>query len=73
VASASATGSPSICVGDRVAVYLPNLPETIIAMLAVASIGAVFTSTSPDFGAQGVFDRFSQIEPKILIACDGYW
>ena len=60
-------------VGDRVAVYLPNLPETIIAMLAVASIGAVFTSTSPDFGVQGVFDRFSQIEPKILIACDGYW
>ncbi len=60
-------------VGDRVAVYLPNLPETIIAMLAVASIGAVFTSTSPDFGVQGVFDRFGQIEPKILIACDGYW
>ncbi|HRF63883.1 MAG TPA: acetoacetate--CoA ligase [Candidatus Competibacter sp.] len=70
---AAALRESGVGVGDRVAVYLPNLPETIIAMLAVASIGAVFTSTSPDFGAQGVFDRFSQIEPKILIACDGYW
>ena len=59
--------------GDRVAAYLPNLPETIIAMLAAASIGAVFTSASPDFGVQGALDRFGQTEPKLLIACDGYW
>ena len=70
---AEALRDSDIGVGDRVAVSLPNLPETIIALLAVASIGAVFTSTSPDFGVQGVFDRFGQIEPKILIACDGYW
>ena len=59
--------------GDRVAAYLPNIPETLIAMLAAASLGAVFTSASPDFGVQGVIDRFGQTEPKVLIACDGYW
>ncbi|MFT3736487.1 MAG: acetoacetate--CoA ligase [Rhodocyclaceae bacterium] len=59
--------------GDRVAAYLPNTPETIIAMLAAASLGAVFSSASPDFGVQGVLDRFGQIEPVILLACDGYW
>lgn len=59
--------------GDRVAAYLPNLPETVIAMLAAASIGAIFSSSSPDFGAQGVLDRFGQIAPKILIAADGYY
>ncbi|MDN5865704.1 MAG: acetoacetate--CoA ligase, partial [Gammaproteobacteria bacterium] len=59
--------------GDRVAAYLPNMPETLIAMLATASIGAVFSSTSPDFGTGGVLDRFGQIEPKILIAADGYF
>ena len=59
--------------GDRVAAYMPNLPETLVAMLAAASIGAVFTSASPDFGVQGVLDRFGQTEPKLLIACDGYW
>ncbi|NMG74469.1 acetoacetate--CoA ligase [Aromatoleum diolicum] len=58
---------------DRVAAYMPNLPETLIAMLAAASIGASFTSASPDFGVQGVLDRFGQTEPKVLIACDGYW
>ena len=58
--------------GDRVAAYLPNCAETIIAMLATAAIGAVFSSCSPDFGLQGVLDRFGQIEPKILIATDGY-
>lgn len=58
--------------GDRVAGYMPNLPETIVAMLASASIGAVWSSCSPDFGAKGVLDRFGQIEPKVLIACDGY-
>lgn len=58
--------------GDRVAVWLPNIIETYAVMLAAASIGAVFSSTSPDFGPDGVIDRFSQIEPKILFACDGY-
>ncbi|NMG14444.1 acetoacetate--CoA ligase [Aromatoleum bremense] len=59
--------------GDRVAAFMPNMPETIVAMLAASSIGAVFTSASPDFGVQGVLDRFGQTEPKLLIACDGYW
>lgn len=59
--------------GDRVAAMMPNMPETIIAMLAASSIGAVWSSCSPDFGAQGVLDRFGQIEPKLMIACDGYW
>ncbi len=70
---AAALKEAGIGPGDRVAAYLPNLPETIIALLAAASIGAVFTSASPDFGVQGVLDRFGQIEPKVLIACDGYW
>ncbi|MFO1424245.1 MAG: acetoacetate--CoA ligase [Candidatus Competibacteraceae bacterium] len=70
---AAALKAMGIGPGDRVAAYLPNLPETIIAMLAAASIGAVFTSASPDFGVQGVLDRFGQTEPKVLIACDGYW
>lgn len=59
--------------GDRIAGYLPNIPESIIAMLATASIGAIWSSASPDFGVQGVLDRFGQIEPKILIAAEGYW
>lgn len=59
--------------GDRVAAYMPNLPETLIAMLAATSIGATFTSASPDFGVQGVADRFGQTRPKVLIACDGYF
>ena len=59
--------------GDRVAAYLPNLPATVVVMLAAASIGAIFSSASPDFGVQGVVDRFGQIEPKVLFACDGYW
>ncbi|MGA7965470.1 MAG: acetoacetate--CoA ligase [Gammaproteobacteria bacterium] len=59
--------------GDRVAAYLPNMPETIITMLATASLGATFSSTSPDFGVNGVLDRFGQIEPKVLIAADGYF
>ncbi len=59
--------------GDRVAAYMPNIPETVIAMLAATSIGAVFTSASPDFGVRGVLDRFGQVEPKILISADGYF
>ncbi|WP_075215043.1 acetoacetate--CoA ligase [Mongoliimonas terrestris] len=59
--------------GDRVAGLLPNLPEAVAAMLAAASIGAVWSSASPDFGPRGILDRFGQIEPKVLLACDGYW
>ncbi len=58
--------------GDRVAAYMPNAPETVAAFLAVASIGAIWSSCSPDFGARGVLDRFAQIEPKVLLAVDGY-
>lgn len=59
--------------GDRVAGYLPNIPETVIAMLAATSLGAIWSSASPDFGVQGVLDRFGQIEPKVLFAVDGYY
>jgi len=59
--------------GDRIAAIMPNMPETIVAMLASASIGAIFSSTSPDFGVQGALDRFGQIGPKLLIAADGYY
>jgi len=59
--------------GDRVAGYMPNIPETIIAMLAASSLGAVWSSASPDFGVQGLLDRFGQIAPKILVAVDGYF
>ncbi|MAZ76630.1 MAG: acetoacetate--CoA ligase [Micavibrio sp.] len=62
-----------IGIGDRVAAYMPNIPETIIAHLATASLGAIWSSASPDFGVQGVLDRFGQIEPKILIAADAYY
>jgi len=58
--------------GDRVAGYLPNVPEATAALLATASIGAVWSSCSPDFGVQGVLDRFGQIEPKVLFCADGY-
>jgi len=60
-------------VGDRVAAMMPNRPETIAAMLATASLGATWSSCSPDFGVQGVIDRFGQIEPKVFIAIDGYF
>ena len=59
--------------GDRVAGFMPNIPETIVAMLATASIGAIWSSCSPDFGINGVMDRFGQIEPKVLFGCDGYF
>jgi acetoacetyl-CoA synthetase len=58
--------------GDRVAALLPNVPEAIVGLLATASLGAIWSSCSPDFGARSVIDRFAQIEPKVLIACDGY-
>jgi len=59
--------------GDRVAAMIPNMPEAVAGMLAATSIGAIWSSCSPDFGPQGVLDRFSQIEPVMFIACDGYW
>ncbi len=59
--------------GDRVAGCLPNMPETIIAMLAAASLGAIWSSASPDFGTRGILDRFGEIEPKVLFAVDGYY
>ncbi len=59
--------------GDRVAGFMPNMPETVIAMLAATSLGAVWSSCSPDFGVQGVLDRFGQIEPKVLFCPDGYY
>ncbi|HEX3868629.1 MAG TPA: acetoacetate--CoA ligase [Gemmatimonadaceae bacterium] len=58
--------------GDRVAGFMPNIPETVIAMLAAASVGAVWSSCSPDFGVNGVLDRFGQIQPRVLFCADGY-
>ncbi|HHZ07633.1 MAG TPA: acetoacetate--CoA ligase [Rhizobiales bacterium] len=59
--------------GDRVAAMIPNMPEAVAGMLAAASLGAIWSSCSPDFGEQGVLDRFGQIEPVVFIAPDGYW
>lgn len=59
--------------GDRVAAMMPNMPQTVACMLAANSLGAIWSSCSPDFGEQGVLDRFLQIEPSLFIACDGYW
>jgi acetoacetyl-CoA synthetase len=70
---AQALAAEGIGPGDRVAGYMPNLPETVIACLATAAIGAVWSSCSPDFGVKGVLDRFGQIEPKVLILADGYF
>jgi acetoacetyl-CoA synthetase len=69
---AAALVADGVAAGDRVGGYLPNMPEAVIAMLAAASLGAVWSSCSPDFGASGVFDRFGQIGPRVLIAADGY-
>ena len=70
---AQALRKAGVVAGDRVAGYLPNMPEAVVAMLAATGIGAVWSSCSPDFGAQGVLDRFGQIEPKVLFAADGYF
>jgi len=70
---ASALRKIGIQQGDRVVGFMPNMPETIIAMLATASIGAIWSSSSPDFGIKGVLDRFTQIEPKVLFAANGYY
>ena len=58
--------------GDRIVAYMPNLPETVIAMLATTAIGAIWSSAAPEFGAQTVIDRFGQIEPKLVFAVTGY-
>ena len=69
---AQALAAAGVGKGDRVAGYLPNLPEAVAAMLATASLGAIWSSCSPDFGVQGVLDRFGQIEPKVLFCADRY-
>jgi len=68
---AAAMRAAGVVEGDRIAAYMPNLPETIVIMLAGASLGAIFSSASPDFGVDGVLDRFGQIAPKLLFAADG--
>ena len=70
--AARAMRALGVVAGDRVAAFMPNCPQTVIGMLAATSIGAVFSSCSPDFGIQGVLDRFGQIKPKLLLATQGY-
>ena len=70
---AVALRADGVAAGDRVVGFMPNLPETVVAMLAAVSIGAVWSSCSPDFGVAGVMDRFGQIEPKVLFTADGYF
>jgi len=69
---ASALRGCGVGIGDRVVGFMPNIPEAVIAMLATASLGAVWSSCSPDFGVQGVLDRFGQIQPRVLFCADGY-
>ncbi|HYF40167.1 MAG TPA: acetoacetate--CoA ligase, partial [Gemmatimonadales bacterium] len=69
---AAALSGEGVETGNRVAGFLPNLPEAVIAMLATTSLGAIWSSCSPDFGANGVLDRFGQIQPKVLFCADGY-
>ncbi len=71
-AMAAALQQLGVSAGDRVAAIVPNIPEAVVAMLATTWLGGVWSSCSPDFGAQGILDRFGQIEPKVLIAVDGY-
>ena len=71
-AAAAALATVGVGPGDRVAAWMPNVPETVVTMLATLSLGAVFSSTSPDFGVTGVLDRFAQIDPTVLVAADGY-
>ena len=68
-----ALAAAGVKAGDRVAAVVPNMPETIVCFLATASLGAIWSSCSPDFGERGILDRFGQITPKILITCDGYY
>ncbi len=68
-----ALAAAGVVAGDRVCAVVPNMPETIVCFLAAASLGAIWSSCSPDFGERGILDRFGQIAPKILITCDGYY
>ena len=70
---ASALREKGVVAGDRVAAFIPNIPEAVIAALGTAAVGAVWSSSSPDFGVQGVVDRFGQIEPKVLVTADGHF
>ncbi|MFV8783305.1 acetoacetate--CoA ligase [Microbulbifer sp. SA54] len=70
---ASALDAAGVAKGDRVAGFMPNIIDTVVAMLATTSLGAIWTSCSPDFGINGVLDRFGQVQPKILFACEGYF
>jgi acetoacetyl-CoA synthetase len=70
--AAAGLRSLGVARGDRVVAYMPNIPETLVAFLATASIGAIWSSAAPEFGARSVIDRFSQIEPKVLLGVDGY-
>ncbi|MCS5587314.1 MAG: acetoacetate--CoA ligase [Porticoccaceae bacterium] len=70
---ATALRNAGVVKGDLVAGFMPNVPETIVAMLATSSMGAIWSSCSPDFGINGVMDRFGQIKPKVLFACEGYF
>ncbi len=71
--AAAALRAAGLETGDRVAAYMANLPEAVAAMLGATSFGAIWSSCSPDFGVRGVLDRFSQIEPRVLVTVDGYW
>ncbi|MFI2810640.1 acetoacetate--CoA ligase [Microbulbifer zhoushanensis] len=70
---AAALAEQGVVEGDRVAGFMPNVMDTVVAMLATASLGAIWTSCSPDFGINGVLDRFGQVAPKVLFACEGYF
>ena len=70
---AQALKAAGVTRGDRVAGFMPNMPQAVIAMLAAVSLGAIWSSSSPDFGIKGVLDRFGQIEPKVLVTADGYF
>ncbi|WP_193165221.1 acetoacetate--CoA ligase [Microbulbifer hainanensis] len=70
---AAALADQGVGQGDRVAGFMPNVIDTVVGMLATASLGAIWTSCSPDFGINGVFDRFGQVAPKVLLACEGYF
>ncbi|WP_323843791.1 acetoacetate--CoA ligase [Microbulbifer magnicolonia] len=70
---AAALAAQGVAQGDRVAGFMPNIIDTVVAMLATSSLGAIWTSCSPDFGINGVFDRFGQVAPKVLFACEGYF
>ncbi len=71
--TAAALKAQGVKPGDRVVGFVPNMPESIIAMLAATSLGAIWSSCSPDFGIKGVLDRFGQTRPKVLFTADGYF